>query len=83
MGYLAKIFNDDWLADYGFLTVQADLLVGEVAAHVRAVAADRGGEPVSAAMAALEKADAAVVLDDGKPRGVITRQDVLGFLAAR
>lgn len=58
-----KIFNDDWLADYGFLTVQADLLVGEVAAHVRAVAA--------------------VVLDDGKPRGVITRQDVLGFLAAR
>ncbi len=22
-------------------------------------------------------------LDDGKPRGVITRQDVLGFLAAR
>ncbi len=41
------------------------------------------GEPVSAAMAALEKADAAAVLDDGKPRGVITRQDVLGCLAAR
>jgi cystathionine beta-synthase len=41
------------------------------------------GEPVTAAMSALEKADAAVVLDDGKPVGVLTRQDVLGYLAAR
>jgi cystathionine beta-synthase len=41
------------------------------------------GESVSAAMAALEKADAAVVLDDGKPRGVLTRQDLLTFLADR
>jgi cystathionine beta-synthase len=41
------------------------------------------GEPVSAAMAALETADAAVVLDDGKPAGILTRQDVLGFLASR
>ena len=41
------------------------------------------GEQVAAAMVALEKADAAVVLDDGKPCGVITRQDLLGFLAAR
>jgi cystathionine beta-synthase len=30
-------------------------------------------------MSALEKADAAVVLDDGKPTGVITRQDLLAF----
>jgi cystathionine beta-synthase len=37
------------------------------------------GEPVSAAMTALEKADAAVVLDDGRPTGVITRQDLLAF----
>jgi cystathionine beta-synthase len=34
-------------------------------------------------MDALEKAGAAVVLDDGKPRGVLTRQDLLGYLAAR
>jgi len=40
-----------------------------------------GGEPVSAAMVALESADAAVVLVDGKPAGVLTRQDLLGFLA--
>jgi cystathionine beta-synthase len=40
------------------------------------------GEPVSAAVAALQHADAAVVLDDGKPRGIITRQDLLGFLAS-
>jgi cystathionine beta-synthase len=30
---------------------------------------------------ALEKADAVVVLEDGKPIGVLTRQDLLGFLA--
>ncbi len=41
------------------------------------------GEPVSALMATLEKADAAVVLVDGKPRGVVTRQDLLAYLAAR
>jgi cystathionine beta-synthase len=39
------------------------------------------GEPVSAAVSALHDADAAVVLDDGKPRGIVTRQDLLGFLA--
>ena len=154
-GYLSKIFNDDWMADYGFLTAAGDLLVGEVlsrkgavmpelvhvhptdtvreaidilreygvsqmpvvkeeppvmAAEVVGSVSERNlldalftgraqladpldrhmsaplplvgaGEPVSAAMHALEKADAAVVLDDGKPRGVITRQDLLGFLA--
>jgi cystathionine beta-synthase len=41
------------------------------------------GEPISAAMGALEKADAAVVLDDGTPRGVITRQDMLAYLSGR
>jgi cystathionine beta-synthase len=41
------------------------------------------GEPVAAAVTALHDADAAVVLDDGKPRGIITRQDLLGFLASR
>ncbi|MBM7785735.1 cystathionine beta-synthase [Tenggerimyces flavus] len=41
------------------------------------------GEPVAAAVAALEGADALLVLDDGKPTGVLTRQDLLGYLAAR
>ncbi len=41
------------------------------------------GEPVSAAMTALAAADGALVLIDGKPAGVVTRQDVLGFLAGR
>jgi cystathionine beta-synthase len=40
------------------------------------------GEPVSAAVEALEKADALLVHVDGKPAGVITRQDLLGHLAA-
>jgi cystathionine beta-synthase len=39
------------------------------------------GEPVSAAMHALEAATAALVLDDGKPVGILTRSDLLSFLA--
>jgi cystathionine beta-synthase len=155
-GYLSKIFNDDWMADYGFLdTATAEPRVADVLAkksrglpefvHVhpdetvgtaieilreyevsqlpvikqeppvmaaevvgsiverdllgallagRARAGDPAsthmsaplpmigsGEPVSRAVEALEKAGAAVVLVDGKPVGMLTRQDVLGFLA--
>ena len=39
------------------------------------------GEPVEHAVAALESADALLVLDDGKPVGVLTRQDLLGYLS--
>ena len=39
-----------------------------------------GGQPVDEAVSTLEKADAAIVLIDGKPSGVLTRQDLLGFL---
>jgi cystathionine beta-synthase len=157
-GYLSKIFNDDWMADYGFLTAQsaeptvADVLgrkgatmpelihvhppesvgsaievlreysvsqmpvvkeeppvtaaevVGSIVErdlldalfsgraaltdpierHMSAPLPQVGsGEPVTALMAALEKADGALVLVDGKPRGVVTRQDLLAFLASR
>jgi cystathionine beta-synthase len=41
------------------------------------------GEPVEAAVGALGSADALVVHVDGKPAGVVTRQDVLGHLAGR
>jgi cystathionine beta-synthase len=41
------------------------------------------GESVSAAVDALGEADALVVHVDGKPAGVVTRQDVLGHLAGR
>ncbi len=155
-GYLSKVFNDEWLAQYGFLpergesqsvgdvlrtkggdlptfvhthpnetlaeaieilrefgvsqmpVVRAEppVMAAEVAGSVierdlldalftgRAKLSDRvedqmspalpgvgAGEPASAAVAALEKADAVVVLEDGKPIGVLTRQDLLGFLA--
>jgi cystathionine beta-synthase len=155
-GYLSKVFNDEWMADYGFLTSEtAEPRIADVLDHkrghlplfvhahpgetVRAVigtlrefdvsqlpvlkeeppvmAAEvvgsiterelldalvtgradptepvgehmsaplpmiGSGEPISAAVAALEKAGAAVVLIDGKPAGMITRQDVLTFLA--
>jgi cystathionine beta-synthase len=39
-----------------------------------------GGQPVSEAVALLESADAAIVLVDGKPAGVLTRQDLLTYL---
>jgi cystathionine beta-synthase len=41
------------------------------------------GEPVGTAVAALGEADALIVHIDGKPAGVVTRQDVLGHLAGR
>ena len=155
-GYLAKIYNDEWMADYGFLTEEsaepkvADVLARKltglpefVHAHpdesvAQAVAVLReynvsqlpvmkeeppvmaaemlgsvverdllealvsgkatpddpvgehmsaplpmvgSGEPVSRAVEVLEKSGAAVVLVDGRPSGLITRQDVLAFLA--
>ena len=41
------------------------------------------GEPVSVAALALSQFGAAVVLFDGKPAGVITRQDLLTFLSGQ
>ncbi|MEU7959787.1 cystathionine beta-synthase [Micromonospora humida] len=41
-----------------------------------------GGQPVSEAVSMLEKSDAALVLVDGKPKGVLTRQDLLAHLGA-
>jgi cystathionine beta-synthase len=155
-GYLSKIFNDDWMADYGFLVDSTQPSVGDVLhrkgeelpemVHVHphetvgsaisilreygvsqmpvvkeeppvmaaevvgavierdlldAVYADRAavdepverhmskalpmvgaGEPVSVVIGALETASAALVLDDGKPVGLLTRADLLGYLAS-
>jgi cystathionine beta-synthase len=155
-GYLGKIYNDEWMADYGFLTAEtaeprvADVLekkhrglppfvhahptdtvrnvigslrefdvsqlpvlsaeppvmaaevVGSIVEHDLLDALVTGkaapddevaglmspplpmvgsGEPVSVAARALGTAGAAIVLIDGKPAGVITRQDVLTFLS--
>jgi cystathionine beta-synthase len=156
-GYLGKVFNDEWLAQYGFLPATSEQTVGQVlrgksgrlpdlvhthpsetiaeAVHilqeygvsqmpvVRAeppiVAAEVAGsvserklldalfsghaklidqveahmdaplptiganEPVTQAVAELEKADALLVQEDGKPVGVVTRQDLLSYLATR
>jgi cystathionine beta-synthase len=154
-GYLTKVFNDDWLAHFGFLPATSEGTVGEVlrgksgelpdlvhthpnetiaeavailreygvsqmpvvraeppvmAAEVagavverdlldalysgKARLADRvedhmsaalptigSGESVSAAVTALQSADALLVQEDGKPVGVVTRQDLLDSLA--
>ena len=155
-GYLSKVFNDEWMASYGFLPASAPSSVGDVLArkdggmpefvHVhpnetvreaidimreyevsqmpvvkaeppvmaaevvgsvverdlldalfagQASLADPverhmseplpmigAGEAIAVAMAALEKAGAAIVLDDGKPNGVLTRQDLLTYLTS-
>ena len=39
------------------------------------------GEDIPAVRAALEESDAVMVVDDGKPAGVLTRADLLNFLA--
>ena len=41
------------------------------------------GETVSDVVDRLERCPAVLVLDGGHPVGVLTRQDVLGFLATR
>ncbi|MEI4272035.1 cystathionine beta-synthase [Klenkia sp. LSe6-5] len=156
-GYLKKIFDDDWMADYGFVEAADGETVGELlraksgtdglpalvhthptetvreaidilreygvsqmpvvraeppvtAGEVVGSVAEKtlldklfsgaaalsdtlerhmsaplpiigSGEAVSAAVAALGDADALLVHEDGKPAGVVTRQDVLGHLA--
>jgi len=155
-GYLSKVFNDDWLARFGFIQAQGVRTVSDVlrvksgesvppfvhthptesvreaidilrefgvsqmpvvraeppvmTAEVVGAVIERdlldklfrgeaalseavekhmspalpmigGGEPVAAAVLALETADAAIVVEDGYPTGIITRQDLLGFLA--
>ena len=155
-GYLTKVFNDDWLAQYGFLpgddsrqtigevlrakrghipalvhthpnetvaeavhilqeygvsqmpVVRAEppVMAAEVAGSVservlldalyggRARLVDPveqhmsaplptvgAGADVAEAVAALKDADALLVQEDGRPTGVLTRQDLLSFLA--
>jgi cystathionine beta-synthase len=154
-GYLGKVFNDDWLSQYGFLPATTTQTIGEVlrgksdrlpdlvhthpsetiaqavnilreygvsqmpvvraeppivAAEVAGSVSERNlldalfsgaaslvdpvgkhmdsplptvgsGESVTAAVAQLEKADALLVQEEGKPIGVVTRQDLLAYLA--
>lgn len=159
-GYMAKIFNDEWMSSYGFLRTPLDtntkeplvgdvlrgktgampdlvhthpsetlrdaieilreygvsqmpvvgaeppVMAGEVAGAVterdllsavfegRASLADPvsaymgdpfpligSGEPVSAATKALGESDALMVVEEGKPIGVITRHDLLAFVS--
>ncbi|WP_419995526.1 cystathionine beta-synthase [Streptomyces boninensis] len=158
-GYMSKLFNDEWMADYGFLEeggtsgsvadvlrdkegalptlvhMHPDETVGQAievlreygvsqmpivkpgAGHPDVMAAEvigsvverelldalfakraelgdpleghmspplpqvGSGEPVADLMQVLEGADAAVVLIEGKPSGVVSRQDLLAYLA--
>jgi len=155
-GYLTKVFNDEWLARYGFLQAKDEQTVGEVLraktgglpdlvhthptetvaeaiailkeygvsqmpvvraeppvmaaevagsvseralldalfagtakladqveAHMSAPLPEIGAtEGVENAIAALESADAVLVQEDGRPVGVLTRADLLTFIAA-
>jgi len=154
-GYLTKVFNDEWLGQYGFLPASGEQTVGEVlrskdgslpalvhthpnetiaeavqilqeygisqmpvvraeppimAAEVAGSVSERvlldalyagkaklsdpveehmsdplpsigSNEPVADAVAALEGADALLIQEDGRPVGVVTRQDLLSHIA--
>lgn len=154
-GYLSKIFNDDWMASYGFMKAENQRTVGDVlhakagdlpalvhthpnetlrdaieilreygvsqmpvvkaeppvvSGEVAGAVSERAllealftglahladpvekhmsaglplvgaGEPVSTARHELEGSDAVLVVEDGKPVGVLTRADLLSFLA--
>ena len=56
----------------------ADAVTGHMARPFELVGS---GENLAAARAALQDRDAIMVVDDGKPAGVLTRADLLGFLA--
>ena len=59
-------------------------LIDQVEAHMDAPLPTVGtNEPVGEAVTKLEKADALLVQEDGKPVGVVTRQDLLAYLATR
>jgi cystathionine beta-synthase len=58
----------------------ADRIEGHMAQPLPTIG---GGESIGSLMRALADTDGAMVLIDGKPAGVVTRQDVLGFLAGR
>jgi cystathionine beta-synthase len=155
-GYLTKVFDDGWLAQYGFLGQPSELTAGDVlrgkdgrlpdlvhthpnetiaqavailreyavsqmpvvraeppvmAAEVAGAVSERdlldalyagrarltdrvedhmaeplptvgSGEPVAEAVERLHEADAVLVQEDGKPVGVLTRQDLLSYIAA-
>jgi cystathionine beta-synthase len=56
-------------------------LTDSVEAHMsEALPSIGSNEPVSQAVAALETADALLVQEDGKPVGVLTRQDLLSYI---
>lgn len=154
-GYLSKVFNDEWLASYGFLPPSGDRTAGDVlrakteeipalvhthptesvadaiailreygvsqvpvvraeppvmAAEVVGAVVEKdlldalftgkakladpvdthmsaplpivgAGESVQTALDALQSSDGVVVIEDGRPLGVLTRQDLLGYLA--
>jgi cystathionine beta-synthase len=54
-----------------------------ISEHLSAALPTAGiGEPVSAVIPVLERSSAVLVHDGGRPLGILTRSDVLGFIAA-
>jgi cystathionine beta-synthase len=65
---------------YGSRALLADRVEQHMSSALPTIGA---GEAAANAVAALEKADALLVQEDGKPIGVVTRQDLLAYLATR
>ncbi|MGF1664301.1 MAG: cystathionine beta-synthase [Kineosporiaceae bacterium] len=80
-GEVAGSVSEEHLLDVVFTGKAA--LADPVAHHMEPALPFIGaGEGVEVLRAQLRLADAVVVTDDGKPVGVLTRQDLLGFLAS-
>ena len=71
-----------WRRCHGLSSIAHAKLVDQVEDHMDPPLPTIGSnEPVSDAVSELESADALLVQEDGKPIGVITRQDLLAYLA--
>src|SRR5215218_2171635 len=81
-----QILREYGVSQMPVVKAEPPVMAGEVAGSVErhmgeALPLVGAGEPIATARHELERADAIMVVEDGKPAGVLTRADLLSFLA--